>query len=81
MISCNSHDYVEIACMYGIEVRLTYKGGQVIQGKAFQTTYNDSREECILLKTAQGNKEIVLDQIVSMEAVTKNTLFTKIDFV
>lgn len=80
MISCANHDYVEIACMYGFEVRLVLKNGQIIHGNASQTTYNENREECIVLKTERGNSEVVLEQVASMEAVTRNPHFEKIKF-
>ena len=80
MISCANHDYVEIACMYGFEVKLVLRNGQLVQGKAIQTANNDNREECIHLETELGNEEVVLEQIVLMEAVTKNPHFEKIDF-
>ncbi len=80
MISCANHDYVEIACMYRFEVNLVLTNGQVARGKAVQTAYNDKREECLILETGSGNKAIVLDQVASMEAVTNNPHFEKIDF-
>ena len=80
MISCANHDYVEIACMYGFEVTLVFKDGKITQGKAIETTYNDNKEECIVLQTKQGNEKIVLDKLTSMEAVTNNPHFDKINF-
>jgi Rho-binding antiterminator len=80
LISCAIHDYVEIACMYRFEVKLVFNNGQLVQGIAFQTTYNENREECIVLETEKGNEEIVLEKISLMEAVTKNPHFEKIDF-
>ena len=80
MISCANHDYVEIACMYRFEVKLVFKNGYIVQGKAFQTAYSENREECIVLETELGIEEIVLEKIVIMEAVTKNPHFEKIDF-
>ena len=80
MISCVNHDYVEIACLYRIEVKLILKNGQIVQGEAFQTIFNENREECILLKTEIGNKEIVLEKLALMEAITKNPHFEKVNF-
>lgn len=79
MISCAQHDYIEIACIYGFEVRLAFKDGKVVQGKAFQTAYNENREECIVLKTVKGAEKIVLEHLASIEAVTQNPHFDKID--
>ena len=78
MISCTNHDYVEIACMYRYEVKLVFKNGQFVQGKALQTAYNSNKEECIVLQTEPGHKKIVLEQLASMEAVTKNPHFEKV---
>ena len=80
MISCANHDYVEIACMYGFEVKLVFKNGQIIQGKALQTSYSENKEEGIVIKTEFGDKEIVLAQLAAMVAVTKNPHFGKVDF-
>lgn len=80
MISCANHDYVEIACMYGFELKLVFKNGHIVQGKACQTAYNENREECIVLETERGNEKIVLEQLASMEAVSKNRHFQKIEF-
>ncbi len=80
MISCANHDYIEIACMYRFEVRLVLENGRVAQGKAFQTVLNENKEECLVLETKSGNKLIVLEQVVSIEAVTDNPHFGKVSF-
>lgn len=81
MISCASHDYVEIACLYRFEVELVFKDGAIVRGKALQTTYNVNKEECILLNTGQGNASFVLEDIATMEAITKNPHFEKVQLV
>ena len=80
MISCANHDYIEIACLYRFVVKLAFRNGQIVQGKALQTAYNENREECIVLDTERGNEQLVLEQVASMEAVTKNPHFEKINF-
>lgn len=80
MISCAQYDYVEIACMYRFEVKLIFKNGNYVQGTAFQTAYNENKEECIVLKTERGNEKIALEELAAIEAVTKNPHFEKIDF-
>jgi Rho-binding antiterminator len=66
--------------MYHFVVKLIFKNSQIVQGRAVQTAYNGNREECIVVETEQGNEEIALEQIASMEAITKNPHFEKIDF-
>lgn len=80
MISCANHDYVEIACMYGFEIKLVLIDGKIVSGKALQTAVNKAKEECIVLHTDQGIEKFELSQAISMEAVTNNPHFKTIDF-
>ena len=66
--------------MYRFEVKLIFKNGNYVQGTAFQTAYNENKEECIVLKTERGNEKIALEELAAIEAVTKNPHFEKIDF-
>jgi Rho-binding antiterminator len=66
--------------MYRFEVKLVFKDCQIVQGIASQTTFNENREECVVLKTEIGNEKFLLEQIALMEAVTKNPHFEKIEF-
>ncbi|MBW6454211.1 MAG: Rho-binding antiterminator, partial [Methyloprofundus sp.] len=48
-ITCALHDYIEIACMYGYQVKLRLKNGQIISGKALDIqTSVDKREYLII---------------------------------
>lgn len=81
MISCANHDYVEIACMYRLHVKIVSKNAQTIIGIAIETTFNKNREECVVLETTVNSQMIVLDQIATMEAVTRNLHFDKINLI
>lgn len=80
MISCHQHDYIEIACMLHLDVRLTYKNGETISGIAQDTCYNEQREECIELKTNNSVSAIVLDHLAAMQAITINPHFDTVNF-
>ena len=80
MISCANHDYIEIACMYHFEMRLILENGQIVQGKASLTALNENKEECLALEIQSGSELIVLQQVVSIEAVTENPHFGKVSF-
>ena len=66
--------------MYRFDVKLVFKNGKIVQGKALQTAYNENRKECVVIETGLGSEKIVLEQLASMEAVTKNPHFEKIHF-
>ena len=78
MISCDQHDYVEIACLYRYVVKLTLKSGAEVQGIAMDTRRNAQREECLVL--SQDENLIVLDSIAKMEVLVENPHFKEVFF-
>ena len=79
-IRCDLHDYIEIACMYGFEVELETKNGEIFSGKA-QTIASDSqKQECLVLSQADIQKQVVLSQLRRMRALTQNPHFTTVEF-
>ncbi len=79
IISCQVHDYIEIACMYGYRVSLELTNHDRIEGKPI-TTQSKNKQEFLLMEMADAKQEIELDQIKSMQALTKNPHFDRIDF-
>lgn len=78
-ISCNLHDYIEIACMYAYQVRLVLAGQQIIDGKALDVTSIEKKEYLVL--DVQGQERLVdLTNIAKMQALTPHAKFTEVDF-
>ncbi|MEC6830690.1 Rho-binding antiterminator [Photobacterium toruni] len=80
MLNCHHHDYIEIACMHNLNIDLTLNDGSHIIGIAHDTLYNQNREECIALVVDRQQQLIVLDDLVSITAITKNPHFDTIKF-
>ncbi|SKA55281.1 Rho-binding antiterminator [Photobacterium toruni] len=80
MLNCHHHDYIEIACMHNLNIDLTLNDGSHIIGIAHDTLYNQNREECIALVVDHQQQLIVLDDLVSITAITKNPHFDTIKF-
>ncbi len=80
MMTCEQHDYIELACVYLYQVNLTLKSGEQVTGQALDTLYNDEREVCLCLKQDEELQLVVLDQIASMKACQKNPHFKIISF-
>jgi len=80
MMTCEQHDYIELACVYLYQVNLTLKNGEQVKGQALDTLYNDEREVCLCLKQDEELQLVVLDQIVSMKACQQNPHFNIISF-
>jgi len=80
MISCQEYDYIEIACLYQLPVKLCLTDGSEIEGIAQDTVRNEDKQECISLKTSTGLQIVVLDQLNAMEATRPNSYFERVHF-
>ncbi|HAS62263.1 MAG TPA: transcriptional antiterminator [Vibrio sp.] len=80
MISCSQYDYLEIACLYHFPIIVTLIDGGVIEGKALDTGYNDSRQECLLVETTMGEKWLSTEQLKSIEVTISNPHFSFVEF-
>ncbi len=80
IISCATHDFIEIACTFGYEVRLELFTGSALQGKAKTTETSKDKKEYLLLDCQQDVKKIELINIKKMMAIQPNPHFTSIDF-
>jgi len=79
IISCDLHDYLEIACMYGYQIQLTLNDNRIIEGKAMNTMTADKREFLVIDNDhGHGQKEqIELNQIRKLQVLTPNAKFQK----
>jgi Rho-binding antiterminator len=78
-VSCELHDYLEIACLYAYQVRLILKDHQIIEGKAIDTMTTAEKREYLLIDN--GKKQpIELMQIKKMQVLTANAQFSEVVF-
>lgn len=85
IIACHLYDYIEIACMYKLEVRAVFKNGSDITGQAIDTAiieFDTGAKECLLVKTDDKDnlQSIVLSELASLSAVTENPHFDVVHF-
>ena len=76
MISCHIHDYIEIACLYGYQIKLELNDGSYVQGKALTTLTTQDKRELLKLECT----EVDLEQIRVMTALTDNPHFSSVQF-
>ena len=80
IISCQVHDYIEIACIYGYRLQLTLDNGEIIEGQAL-TTLTSGKQEFLVIHQQRGQQQrIELNRIKTMQALTANPHFERIDF-
>jgi len=82
-IACQLYDYIEIACMYKLEVSVFLKSGEMMSGQAL-TTLIDKKEnvatECIQMKINNAKHNVALHEIAELHAITDNPHFSSVSF-
>lgn len=78
-ISCELHDFVEVACMYGYRLRLILKDDQVIEGKAIDVVNSPEKRECLVIE-GDSKQHIELTQLSRMQVLTPNAKFSEVNF-
>lgn len=82
ILSCDLHDYLEIACMYKIKVSLKLADGEHYKGTPITTTINAEKEECLLFLPDSSDEQvrIPVHLLEQMEAITHNRHFNTVLF-
>jgi Rho-binding antiterminator len=81
VISCELHDFVEVACMYGYRLKLTLKNQQIVEGKAMDIVNSPEKRECLVIDQNGDDKQhIDLTELVKMEVLTPNARFKEVVF-
>lgn len=78
-ISCDLHDFVEVACMYGYRLRLILKNNQIIEGKAIDIVNSPEKHECLVIDS-DSRQQVELTQLAKMEVLTPNARFSEVIF-
>ena len=78
-ISCELHDFVEVACMYGYRLKLILKNNQIIEGKAIDIVSSPEKREYLIIDN-DSRQHIELIQLAKMEVLTPNAKFSEVVF-
>ena len=78
-ISCDLHDFVEVACMYGYRLRLILKNDQIIEGKAIDIVNSPEKHECLVIES-DSQQQVELTRLAKMEVLTPNARFSEVIF-
>ena len=81
-INCDLHDYLEIACVYKIQVHLTLTNGECYNGVPVATRVNAQREECLQFLLDSGNEPIDIPfyMLEKMNAIAPSIHFSTVTF-
>ena len=73
------HDFVEVACMYGYQLKLILKNNQIIEGKAVDIVNSPERRECLVIDN-DSRQQIELTQLARMQVLTPHAKFNEVVF-
>ena len=79
-ISCEQHDYIEVACLYGYQLKLILKDKQTIEGKAIDIINSVDKGECLVIDDDINKQHVVLTQLAILEVTTPNAKFREVIF-
>ena len=80
-ISCELHDYIEIACLYGYRVQLELKNNRRMEGKAKNIITTAEKREFLILDIDNGRKQRVeLNRLAKMRVLSPHAVFKEIAF-
>lgn len=80
MISCDQHDYIEIACTFRYPISLTMKSGKMMECVAIDTALNQNREECIKVSVKGIEELVALDEVSILTVLVDNPHFGTVTF-
>jgi Rho-binding antiterminator len=80
LISCELHDYIEVACMYGYQVKLFLQDQLFIEGKAKDILTDAEKREFLLIETGSGSQQVELVLLEKIQILTPNAKFSEIVF-
>lgn len=79
-ISCELHDFLEIACLYGYRVKLTLKDHSVIEGKTLDLLITAEKREYFMIDNGHEHQNIESNQLSNIRVLTPNAKFKEVYF-
>lgn len=82
ILTCDLHDYLEIAYLFKIKVKLELQNGSFLEGIAVNTKVSKAKIEYLEFNDINNHKTVFvpLGDLKLMTAIDKNHHFQQIDF-
>lgn len=65
-LACNLYDYLEIACLHHYQLYVELIDGAHLRGEALTTETTASKEEFLLVRTADGEQRLRMDRLLAI---------------
>lgn len=80
MITCEQYDYLEMACLFGYQVRVMLRNNQCVVGITSTTQVNAHRQEELVLLIDGHTRSVLIDDLVRLDVLTPNAKFNHVEF-
>lgn len=77
-MNCDLYDYLEIACMHGYQLDIELIDGSHLQARALTTETSASKEEFLILRSAEGEQRLRLDQLLAITPQDAGASFARV---
>lgn len=77
-LKCELYDYLEIACLYRYTLAIELIDGQRVTARAITTRTSPTREGFLEVETADGHREIRLDQLLAITPQESSARFGRV---
>ncbi|WP_454254746.1 Rho-binding antiterminator [Pseudomonas sp. Marseille-Q8238] len=77
-LACSLYDHLEVACLYGYQLRVELRDGSELQAQAI-TTRSVNKEEFLLLRNASGEHLLRLDQFLAITPLNEGAQYGRIE--
>ncbi|VEE16291.1 Rho-binding antiterminator [Ectopseudomonas mendocina] len=65
-LACDLYDYLEIACMHRYQLDIELVDGSHLHGQALTTETTASKEEFLLVRTADSEQRLRMDRLLAI---------------
>ena len=79
-LKCSLYDLVEVFCMRGYDILIETTEAEVVEGTALTTRTSSTDGEFIQVKSAQGLREIRLDNVIAITVLSDGSSFGRVEF-
>ena len=77
-LSCDLHDYLEIACLHHYHLRIELTDGSELQAEAVTTEINASKEEFFVVHCAAGEQRLRMDRLLAITPLDSGASFGRV---
>ena len=78
-LACELYDYLEMACLYGYQLRIELVDGGSFDARALDTRTNAHKEEYLVIELDGEKEELRTDRLLAITPLNDNAKFGRVE--